>query len=336
MQEWSRGRAGNGARVATGGPRRARRAAALLACASLAAAASPRPASACSVCRCGDPAFNALGLNIYAPGSWRLALDWDRYSKEQGVSGGAGAAESMLENRLTVGASYTVNDRLTLLARLPFTRKETTTDPGPGGGQSGAGSGRGLSDPELYALVRLWAAPFAGGLGRNAWVALQAGVKTAWGRDDLARNGARLDQHLQAGTGSTDWTVGLSGVRVLDPASTLFASLQYRYTGTNAYGYRYGSAALATAGYDRKLNDTFDGVVELDYRHAREDRTDRLGTVDPDTGGALLYLTPKLVVNLARGLVARISAQVPIAARLDGVQTERTVWSVGLTYVLGS
>ena len=51
----------------------------------LAAALAPC-ASACSICRCGDPTFNALGAAVYTPGQFRLSLDWERFDKENGVS----------------------------------------------------------------------------------------------------------------------------------------------------------------------------------------------------------------------------------------------------------
>lgn len=318
------------------------RAVALLATAALAAVAAPRTVSACSICRCGDPAFNALGLNIYNPNSFRLALDWDRFDKTQGsIEGGEGGRETVLENRFTATVSYTPSDALTLFARVPYTTRELTTEPGVGHAtaldedQHGSTTGRGLSDPELYALVRVWAAPFVGGLGRRAWVGLQLGVKTPWGENDLRENGERLDEHVQPGTGSTDWIAGVAGVYVLDPVSSLFGSLQYRGTGSNDFGYRYGSAALANFGYERKLGSTVDAVLELNGRDAAKDRVDADGELDPNTGGGVLYITPRVVINLGRSLVARVSAQVPAVTRLNGVQTERTVWGVGLTYVFG-
>jgi hypothetical protein len=320
----------------------ARRAVAFLAVAGLAAVAAPCPASACSICRCGDPAFNALGLNIYSPKSFRIAFDWDRFDKTQGsIEGGEGATETVLENRFTAMVSYTPSDALTLVARLPYTIRELTTEPGVGDATAldedhhGSTTGRGFSDPELYALVRVWAAPFVGGLGRRAWVGVQLGVKTPWGENDLREDGERLDEHVQPGTGSTDWIAGVAGVYLLDPVSSLFGSLQYRGTGSNAFGYRYGSAALANLGYERKLGNRVDAVLELNGRDAAKDRVDADGTLDPNTGGGLLYLTPKVVVNLSGSLVARFSAQIPVAESLNGVQTERTVWGVGLTYVFG-
>jgi hypothetical protein len=297
-----------------------------------AAAFAPHPARACSICRCGDPAFNALGLDIYSPQTFRLALDWSRFAKSQGVgSGGVDGTESVVENRLTATLSYSPTGTLTLIAQFPWAARRVTAS---GGGDSA--TGRGLGDPELYALVRLWAAPFSSGLGRRAWVGLQLGVKTPWGANDLGHEGIRLDEHAQPGTGSTDWIAGLSAVYVLDPTSSLFGSAQYRRTGSNRFGYRYGDVALANLGYERKLGSTLDGVLQLNFRHASEDRVDASGARDPNTGGGVLYITPQLVVDLSPRLVARASAQVPAGRTLNGAQTERTVWSAGLTYVFGS
>jgi hypothetical protein len=42
------------------------------------------PAFACSICRCGDPTFNALGSDGVAQTGLRVALDWDEVRKSQG------------------------------------------------------------------------------------------------------------------------------------------------------------------------------------------------------------------------------------------------------------
>jgi hypothetical protein len=292
--------------------------------ATLVVALGSRPASACSICRCGDAAFNALGLNIYEPGSVRFALDWDRTSKEQGS---AATREAVIESRLTATISYSPADWLTLVGRVPASRRLVTSE----GGEE---VGRGLSDPEMIALVRLWASPF-GTLGRRAWLGAQLGVKTPWGENDLRYDGERLDEHAQPGTGATDRFAGLSGVYVLDPASSLFASAQHRWTGTNGHGYRYGPVTLANVGYERRLSSWLDSVFEVNARTAGRDRVDATGGLDPDTGGALVYLTPEMVVNLSKGLVARISVQVPVMRRLNGEQREDSVYGAGFTYVLG-
>ena len=42
------------------------------------------PAWPCSICRCGDPTFNALGKDGVSQSGLRLALDWDQTKKTQG------------------------------------------------------------------------------------------------------------------------------------------------------------------------------------------------------------------------------------------------------------
>jgi hypothetical protein len=295
------------------------------------AALAPR-ASACSICRCGDPTFNALGAAIYAPGQFRLALDWERFDKENGVSDpGSGEIvgnDAEIENRFTLSAAYSFGERFTLVGRLPFSvRRLTSTD------DSGdvTTNTSGISDPDFTALFRVWASPFRPGLGRRAWLSLALGVKTPWGRNDLTENGERLDEHAQSGTGATDVYGGLSAVILLDSQSSVFASFQYRRTGTNAYDYRYGRLTSANVAYERKLGRVVDAIIEANWRHAEQDRIDGYGNRDPNTGGDLIYLTPRLVLDIGGGLLGRIGVQIPIVKSLYGDQTERPNLNVGVT-----
>ena len=43
------------------------------------------PAWGCSICRCGDPTFNALGKEGSAQTGWRFALDWEEIRKTHGT-----------------------------------------------------------------------------------------------------------------------------------------------------------------------------------------------------------------------------------------------------------
>ena len=294
-------------------------------------ALAPR-AFACSICRCGDSTFNALGAAIYTPGKFRLALDWDHFDKENGVSD-AGSTEitgrdAEVENRFTLGVAYSFGESLTLVGRLPFSvRRLTSTD------ESGETTTKtnGLSDPELTALFRVWASPFRPGLGQRAWVSLVAGVKTPWGRNNLSGNGERLDEHAQSGTGATDFYGGLSAVVQLDPESSFFASFQYRRTGTNDFEYQYGRTATANFAYEHKLGSAVDAVIEANWRHAEQDRIDGDGNRDPNTGGDLVYLTPRVIVDLGGGFLGRVGVQIPVVKGLYGDQTERANVNVGLT-----
>lgn len=307
-------------------PRRGRRVGVALA---LALFATPATGFACSICRCGDPTFNALGKDGFAARGFRLALDWERFDKLEGDP--ALASESQVENRLTALASYGLGEKLTFFARVPYSvRRLDLSEPGQ---EPERVRTSGFSDPELYAQARLWASRLSGGLGRRASLSLLAGVKAPWGENQLSRDGARVDEHAQPGTGSTDLQAGLAFLYLVDARSALFVSTAYRHTGTNDHGYRYGRSLLATAAYEHKLGGRLDGVVELDFRHAGRDRTDPGGSLDEDTGGSLLYLTPRLLVDLGHGAVLRLAAQVPVARGLNGYQKERAVLNVGLTYL---
>jgi hypothetical protein len=296
---------------------------------SLVLLALPSVARACSICRCGDATFNALGKDGYAAHGLRGAFDWERFSKDEGDP--ADESESQVENRFTALLSYGFNERFTLFARVPVSVRNLT------GTVAGEDPEKlhtsGLSDPEVYGQIRLWSSRLAGSVGRRSSLSLNAGVKAPWGSNDVQQDGERVDEHAQPGTGSTDVFGSLAFLYLIDKESAIFMSSGYRHTGENDFGYRYGSTFLANAAYEHKLGKVLDGVVELNFRHAKRDRVDVEGALDDDTGGSLLYVTPRLLANLGHGLVLRAAAQIPLAKDLNGFQKERAVVNVGLTYL---
>src|SRR5262245_40988377 len=288
----------------------------------------PSPAEPCSICRCGDPTFNALGKEGYVTQGWRFAVDWERFDKQEGPP--EEAAEELVENRVTFLASYGVSDRFSLYARVPFSfRSFTEVEEGV---STERFETRGLSDPEVFGQMRLWASPL-GSLGRRTTVSLLGGIKSALGQNDYRLAGERVDEHAQPGTGSWDVFGGLAVVHLLDRRSTVFASAQYRHTGENNFDYRYGQIFLANAAYERKWTRRIDGIVELNYRFSARDRQD--ATELPNTGGSILYVTPRLVVDVGGGVVVRGAVQIPIARSLNGVQEEKAVFNAGVTLLLG-
>lgn len=287
----------------------------------------PVPLVACSVCRCGDPTFNALGLAGYTSSGFRAALDWERFDKDEGDP--SIESESQIENRMTAFVSYAFAERFMLSARIPYsTRSLTASTPGENPETLDT---KGLSDPELCAQAMLWASPMSG-LGRRASIALAGSIKTPWGENDVTTGGERADEHAQPGTGSTDFVGTLSGIFLIDLQSSLFSSVGYRHTGENDYGYRYGSTFLANLSYEHKIGNYVDGLMELNFRHADKDQVDSDGTLGDDTGGSLLYVTPKVLVNVTQGVVFRVAAQIPTVGNLNGEQTERVVVNIGVTY----
>jgi len=288
------------------------------------------PAEACSICRCGDPTFNALGKEGIAQSGLRLAVDWDQVEKTQGSRDED--FDEMREQRITLLAAYAVSDRVSVMARVPYSQRELTETEE---GESERTRHSGLADPEIYGQVQLWASEFDGAVGIRSALFAVAGVKTNWGENDASRNGERLDEHVQAGTGSTDWFAGLSGSYQIDPHSALFASAQYRQTGRNDFGYRYGRIKLFNVAYEHKLGARWDAVLEANYRSSGHDQIDRFGTLDADTGGSIVYLTPRLLFDAGGGWVLRASAQLPLSdSALNGNQNEKAVVNFGISYLM--
>ncbi len=291
--------------------------------------AGDRIASACSICRCGDPTFNALGSNIYSSGDFHAAIDWDRFSKSQATDeDGVVGTDSEVENRYTATFSYSFAERVVGVVRVPFSSRSLTTTSDEGSSEV---STHGVSDPEIYALVRLWSSRFGPALGRRAWLSAVGGVKTSWGRNDVKVGGERADEHAQPGTGSTDVFGGLSSIYILNESSSLFASAQYRGTGRNSFGYKYGNIATLNVAYEHKLTSSLDGVVELNFRHAQRDEVDFSRETDPNTGGTILYVSPRIMIPVVSHVVLRVGAQIPLWKDLYGVQHERANVNAGWT-----
>src|SRR5439155_21521671 len=120
----------------------------LLTAVLMTAALVPRPGEPCSLCQCGDPTFALMGSQLFVPRTWHFGLSADRYSKDQVAEDDPGTREKEVENRVTLSASRTFGDRLTLVARLPFADRAITTP-------SDHATLSGMSDPELVAHYRL-------------------------------------------------------------------------------------------------------------------------------------------------------------------------------------
>jgi hypothetical protein len=245
---------------------------------------APSSARACSICRCGDPTFNALGKAGFTTLGFRAALDWERFDKDEGDP--AQGSESQVENRFTGLVSYGFDERFMLNARVPLSNRHIEMSV-PGEPVESVDT-TGLSDPELYGQVRLWASRMTAPVGRRSSLSLLAGIKTPWGENDVREAGVRVDEHAQPGTGSTDLFGSLAFLYLVDGESSLFVSTGYRHTGENDYGYRYGSSVTANVAYEHKLGGRLDGVLELNFRRASKDQVDADGSLDEDTGGSLL------------------------------------------------
>jgi len=280
---------------------------------------APRQGLACSMCHCGDPVLNLVGSQIFVPGTWHVGFDTDRFAKDQVAEDDPGTREKEVESRFTLSVSRTFGRRLTVVARLPFAHRSIDAP-------DGSSSLTGLSDPEVLAHYRIYAPQ------RGSWLSLSLGLRSGWGKNDAARDGERLEEHLQPGTGSAGVEPGLSFSRVVGSSddSSVFGSVAGRFNGRNDVGYHYGNAMLANLGFEKKLSGRLNAIVEANFRRAAKDEP-TLGGEDPNTGGSVLYLSPRLLVRLDQSLFLRVGVQVPVVKDLYGDQNEKVNLLTGLT-----
>jgi hypothetical protein len=182
-----------------------------------------------------------------------------------------------------------------------------------------------LGDAELSSV---WTHTLASSGGRFYTGGLALIVKLPTGSNNLRQSGERLDEHLQAGTGTVDWQIG-AAVSRLTCTSRFFTSIYYRRNGTNDFGYHYGNALLFNLGAERPLIAGFNGSVQANGRYARRD-DDNAGIVE-NTGGWVTDVTPGLRLNLTETIGISAAVQVPVYQDLYGVQSEKAVINTGLS-----
>ncbi len=289
---------------------------------------SKTPVRACSVCRCGDNGCQ-FSEQTLTPSSdradrrFRLGLSNSYSAKSNALSPEEGMGnEKQREMRPSLKASYRMLSQLNLSAEFPisFKRLEAVSSDGKEINKSS-----GLGDAELTGS---WMSNIFSGLSSTYSVGLSAALKVPSGQNDLQFNGERRDEHLQAGTGSYDYTVG-GGLVMTTFENRMFTSFYYRHNGTNKFDYHYGHATLFNLGLQRGLYSWLDGLLQLNARYARAD-IDNHEIVD-NTGGWVGYLTPGVRFSLGNVGSFSASVQIPIWQDLNGDQTEKAVLLSGFT-----
>jgi len=276
---------------------------------------APAAARACSMCACGDPSYRLVGEEFFTATPWRVGLDYDHGSKTSAADE-PGTHETEFESRVTVSGAWTPIARLRLVGRIPVVNRRLTMD-----GMSARLAG--LADPEL--LLHLQVTPATS----RHWAAVMLGARAPWGENERTSGGERAEEHLQPGTGAASLWAGASGAVRVGTRDHVYASLMGRWNGTNRHGYRYGDVALANFAYQHEVATYLAGVLELNARDARIDRD--AGAMADNTGGSVLYVTPRLQWQATQALVLRLGLQIPVAQRLLGDQREHANVVTGLT-----
>jgi hypothetical protein len=271
-------------------------------------------ADACSQCVCGMP-FPPDALGGPAPQRVRLGFE-ERYLSKSNALEDAPGTERESEHHAGAFALARVSSRLMILGRLPYVWKQITE--APLGEAATIARSAGLGDAELTALYKV--REFALGRDRAALLSVVGGTRLPTGANRLADGeGARLDEHLQSGTGA--WS-GLIGADVTLPlrAGRFDANVSWRMNAANAQRYRYGDALLYNVGFARRVGSVLELSLQANGRSARRDMAD--GISGENTGGSVLYACPTARWFTGAGIVLESGAQFPIQSALNGEQEE--------------
>ena len=300
--------------------------------------AFPIPGRACSVCQCGDPLFTPEGASSQSAGALSVYLESLVSTKSSGMLAegdeppNPGDREKAFDRDLTLYASWTPVSKLTLTASVPF-RWLTVTEE-PAGGGSHAHDNRGFGDMAFYATTVLWR-----DLERSptTWLELRGMVKAPTGQSTKTIAGEQ-DPHLQVGTGSWDFGLGLAAGHHFEHFA-LYASAFYRLNTEGSLDYQYGDVFLANLVATSEALPLVDGLwlrpgAELNFRYAGHDTAD--DSIYDSSGGSIVYLTPFLELPIGRTVDERVpwlrlAVRMPLGdGGLFGHQHESFVYTAGI------
>ncbi len=160
-------------------------------------------------------------------------------------------------------------------------------------------------------------------------LAIAAGTSLPTGENGAGRDGVRLEEHAQIGTGAFGPYAGLLYQLQREPWS-LSSTIIARFRTENRHGYRFGDALLAAADVQRDALPWLSVGVGVDVRWAAVDRQG--GGAVESTGGVVTAATPSVSVGLAPGLSARVRAQLPLVQRLRGEQRADPAVLAGISW----
>ncbi len=255
-----------------------------------------------------------------------------------------GAKETHWTTELT--GFYGITPEFMVMAVIPYKSGMTTGElmQNPDGtldlDTGGAGRASGLGDIALlgrYTFLKKEAPD------TTTVMAGVAGIKFATGNMNArTRSGEFLDSHLQAGTGSTDYLLGLSYSHSLSRFS-VSANLLGTITTEGKFGttrHEFGNALNYDAsGKYRIAPEAFSPIkpqlfAALGINGEVRQREKEDGVAVPDSGGNTVYLSPGLQLVLAPHWIVEASYQHAIYHKLNGTQLGETYKAItGVTYL---
>ncbi len=294
------------------------------------------PASACSVCGCGDPLL-AANDPAAITGRFRLQVDSEYLRVDAGTDGRPGFTDQLTQWSYRFNAVYRPIDELSLTATVPLVSKSIHMV--GGGADVTSSSLTGVGDVDLGARYAIWTSVDLGAR-RVQQVALSAGTAIPTGAHDATTaDGTLVDPHGQLGTGGWGPFAGVH-YRFEQGDWLGFASLSYRLRTEASYvdssKYKFGDALLWSAHGQYRPMGAVALDLGLDGRYAKADRaTDPDGTVTDgvgNTGGTVLSVAPGVYFNAGGSVWLFMRGQVPVYKHLLGEQDVKPSVAAGVQF----
>ena len=231
--------------------------------------------------------------------------------------------------RFNASLAYGLSDHLAVSANLPLIRRDDLR-----GGRHGHASGASTNGVEDLGTVSglgdlsLMAQYVLADRHEQGWaLAILAGLKLPTGSTtEAADDGERLETEHQPGTGSWDPLLGLAAQKRWG-ATSLHGSVLYQVSSRGSQDTRLGDRLNLNAAlvfdlsrepeHEEPEHQDHGGLaLVLETNYEREGPQEIAGTVDDESGGEILWLSPGLRFAPAAGWSAGLSAGVPVWQRI--------------------
>jgi hypothetical protein len=260
-----------------------------------------------------------MGAQVLPPGKFVLGVSALGFDKSNGTEA-PGVSEHEEFREVMLEGLYGLNEQAMVGIAIPYEFKRIQVD-----GES-AEHAQGWGD--ISAGITYQIKPRERDFGI---VALHADAKFPTGQNNARNEGGDLkEEHLQLGSGSTDFVIGVSITRDLGSGRLGFVDLRHRFNGENSRHFRYGDATFYSVGYSAPLAGATSYVIELNGRISKKDRNED-GSLDPESGGHLAYLSLSLRQNLGQNYGLVMGYQLPIISQLNGHQHEGGIVSISVS-----
>ena len=218
-----------------------------------------------------------------------------------------------------VELGYSITDKLSVDALIPYIRQERTTNRNTA--FENFTYTQGLGDISLLLKYKVF-----------SWINLGGGIKTPTGKDDIiASFGIPESADLQPGSGAWDYILYGNAIREIPfrKTFTVSSTLLYRFRGVNNdFGnrsYQFGDEFQVIIGLaDRFLLGTqiLDPSIRARFRKAGRDFSN--DNESPGSGGEFLFLNPGITWAITPSFNYQFNVELPVYSNVQETQLSPT------------